>query len=234
LCAEFENQGLAPGTIKTIHGDIRKLLWSIGTGTACLAGIPRTAPRKPREQTVSDLEFEQVYKVAKAGLQLVMLLARDAGLRHAAIWNITSSNCDFHHRIVHGKTKASSNYNCPMTQRLYERLLFVCAQALDSQEPLLAQFMRRRRKPDYYAISNWLLTHKKDLGIVTPWGLHDLRRSGARALYERTHDLRKVQRFLSHAHMAQSCWYMGDNGTDINPEDLETPCKTPEQKKKSA
>ena len=54
-------------------------------------------------------------------------------------------------------------------------------------------------------------------------------------LYERTHDLRKVQRLLSHANMQQSCWYLGACGIDLNPEDLETPCRPkPEQQKKTA
>jgi integrase len=185
---------------------------------------------------VTELEFEQVYHVADGALQLAMLLARDAGLRHAAIWNITAANCNFESRILSGKTKNTGMYLVPMTQRLYERLLFVCASTLETQEPLLATFNRKRKKPGYGSVSNWLTEAKKRAGVAAKsWGFHDLRRTAARALYERTHDLRKVQRLLSHANMQQSCWYLGASGIDLAPADLEreAPCKT-ESKKQTA
>ncbi|MGO9317564.1 MAG: tyrosine-type recombinase/integrase [Terracidiphilus sp.] len=159
-----------------------------------------------------------------------MLLARDAGLRHASIWNINAGNCNLASRVLSGRTKNNASYLVPMTQRLYERLLFVCATARDSEEPLLATFNHKRKKPGYGTITNWLLEAKKRAGVTRAWGLHDLRRTAARALYERTHDLRKVQRLLSHANMQQSCWYLGAIGIDLTTEDLERgePCKKTE------
>jgi integrase len=183
---------------------------------------------------VTELEFEQVFQSAGGALQLAMLLARDAGLRHAAVWNITAANCNFEKRILTGKTKNAAMYLVPMTQRLYERLLFVCASSLNTEEPLLATFNRRRKKPGYGSVTNWLIEAKKRAGVTARWGFHDLRRTAARALYERTHDLRKVQRLLSHANMQQSCWYLGASGIDLTPADLERePCK-PESKKQTA
>jgi integrase len=122
-------------------------------------------------------------------------------------------------------------YLVPMTQRLYERLLFVCASTNDAQEPLLATFNRRRKKPGYGSVTNWLLEAKKRAGVTAPWGFHDLRRTAARALYERTHDLRKVQRLLSHANMQQSCWYLGASGIDLSPADLEREASCPHEPK---
>jgi integrase len=191
--------------------------------------------------TVTELEFEQVFHAAGSALQLAMLLARDAGLRRAAIWNITAANCNFEKRIISGVTKNAAMYLVPMTQRLYERLLFVCASTNDAQESLLATFNVRRKKPNYGSMTNWLHETKKRAGVKTEWGFHDLRRTAARALYERTHDLRKVQRLLSHSNMQQSCWYLGAQGIDLEAADLE-PTKAkeeqcslrPEEQKQSA
>jgi integrase len=171
--------------------------------------------------TVTELEFEQVFRAAGGALQLVMLLARDAGLRRETIWNITAANCNFETRMLSGRTKNNASYLVPMTKRLYERLLFVCSMTNDSKEPLLETFNPRRKKPCYSRMGNWLLEAKKRAGVTMQWGFHDLRRTAARALYERTRDLRKVQRFLSHANVQQSCWYLGASGIDLSPGDLE-------------
>jgi integrase len=161
------------------------------------------------------------FRAANGLCQLAMLLARDAGLRHRSIVEIAAVNCDFNKRLLSGKTKGGATYSVPMTKRLYERLLFVCAQTNSKLEPLLATFRGRNKPPAYGSISDALRTAKAIAKVETPWGLHDLRRTGARALYERTHDLRKVQRFLSHSNMQQSCWYLGASGIDLSPGDLE-------------
>ena len=119
-----------------------------------------------------------------------------------------------------------------MTKRLYERLLFVCAAAVNSEESLLATSTVERKKPGYGSVTNWLLEAKKRAGVMRRWGFHDLRRTAARALYERTHDLRKVQRLLSHANMQQSCWYLGASGIDLAPADLEREPQCPQRTKK--
>ena len=186
---------------------------------------------KPRETTVPDVEFEAVFRVAPAMTQIVMLLAREAGLRHAAILNFSASCCDFEKRTIVGHTKGGASYNVPMTQRLYERLLFVCARVRDSRESVLAQFNRCGRHPAYNTISSGLFKAKRAAGITSPWGLHDLRRTAARALYERTRDIRKVQRFLSHSSPMQSWWYMGNAGIELTHEVLEG---TWEPKKRTA
>ena len=131
---------------------------------------------KPRETTVPDVEFEAVFRVAPAMTQIVMLLAREGGLRHAAILNFSASCCDFEKRTIVGHTKGGASYNVPMTQRLYERLLFVCARIRDARESVLAQFNRGGRNPAYNTISTGLFKAKRAAGITSPWGLHDLRR----------------------------------------------------------
>jgi integrase len=178
-------------------------------------------PVRPRETTVPDVEFEAVFRVAGPMLQLILLLAREAGLRHATILHFTAANCNFETRMVSGRSKAYSSYTVPMTTRLFERLLFACAGANDSNESLLCQYNKQRKKPHYNSLTCSLSRAKKLAGITSPWGIHDLRRTAARALYERTGDIRKVQRLLGHAQPNQSWWYLGNAGIDLTHEEME-------------
>jgi integrase len=126
--------------------------------------------------------------------------------------------------MLTGKTKAGAMYNVPMTQRLYERLLFVCSSARGADESLFAIFENegtRKSLVNYGTMYYWLQDAKAKAGVTNPWSFHDLRRTAARALYERTHDIRKVQRLLSHSNLQHSFWYIGALGVDLEAADLE-------------
>jgi integrase len=170
---------------------------------------------------VPDLEFEQVFRCADAGLQLVMLLAREAGLRHGTIQLFSASNCNFERHEVSGRTKFQASYTIPMSNRLHNRLLFTCASARDAEEPLLCQFHPQRKVPCYAGMTKWLQRAKAAAGVNRPWGLHDLRRTAARAVFDRTGDVRKVQRFLGHSQLPQTWWYLGSAGKPLSQEDVE-------------
>ncbi len=101
------------------------------------------------------------------------------------------------------------------------RLIQACAQANDDNEPLLCQWNRGRKRMHYNTLTSAIGRAKKAVGITKQWGLHDLRRTGARNLYERTKDVRKVQRFLGHSSLNQSFWYLGNAGVDLSSDDLE-------------
>jgi integrase len=138
-------------------------------------------PVRPREVTVPDVEFEAVYLVAGPMLQLALLLAREAGLRHATIVEFASKNCNFETKTISGRSKAYSSYTVPMTKRLHDRLLFICAGADNLDEPLLAQFNRNRKPPHYNSLT-CALSRAKKLARLSGggWGFHDLRRTAAR------------------------------------------------------
>jgi integrase len=207
---------------RTLHSYLRATLRAIGADRQCFAGIPAMKPVRPREVTATLEEFEQVFRVAGPMLQLAMLLAREAGLRHAAIMQFTQCNCNFETKTVSGKTKADSSYTVPMSKRLYERLLFACAGANHAEEPLLAQWNRNRKPPHYNSLTCALSRAKKLAGVPgTKWGFHDLRRTAARALYETTHDIHKVQGFLGHVSPQQSWWYLGNAAAGLTSEDME-------------
>jgi site-specific recombinase XerC len=171
---------------------------------------------------VPDTEFEAVYRNASPALQLALLLAREAGIRRGTIQRFCTANCDFGRRLISGNTKSAAAFSMPMTQRLYEKLLWACAGARDAQEPLLTQFHTGQRKDySYAALNEMLQTARKRAGLNTRWTLHDLRRTLAREVYDQTHDLRKVQRVLSHSSPTTTLWYLGNAATDLDATDIE-------------
>jgi integrase len=179
---------------------------------------------------VHELEFERAMRAASPPAQLAMLLAHEAGLRAGSISRITRQNCDFERRWLRGRTKGGANYSVPMTARLYERLLFACAGA-EPTEPLLHAVSYRHQASTVQELAYHIRQTKRRAGIETEWTLHDLRRSAARRVYDRTRDVRKVQRLLSHKNLSTTMWYLGDAGTDIDAADLETQPTTIQQRK---
>ncbi len=152
--------------------------------------------------------------------RLALLLAHEAGLRAGSISTMTKSNCDFNKRYLRGKTKGGANYNVPMTDRLQEALLWACANA-EPEETLLAAISYRRTFQCAQELAHHVRQAKQRAAIAARWTLHDLRRSAARRVYERTRDVRKVQRLMSHKNLSTTMWYLGDEGAELEASDLE-------------
>jgi site-specific recombinase XerC len=169
---------------------------------------------------VSAVEYEAAQRAASPPAALAMLLAQEAGLRAGAIASLCRHNLDFKEGVMRGKTKGGANYNVPMTARVRERLLWVAAQA-EPEEPLVAAISYRRGAQSVRDLDYHVRQAKRRAGVDSAWTLHDLRRSAARRVYERTRDVRKVQRVLSHKNLSTTMWYLGDGGTDVKVEDLE-------------
>ena len=223
ICQRFSHQ--ANATKQVTYNRIRNALRTIGANPSVLMSTPALMPRKPRETTVTDVDFERVFRVARPACQLAMLLAREAGLRQGTLLRLNLSNVNFERREITGRTKRSSTYNVPMTQRLYERLLWAAQGVRDRQQPLISQYKQRVDGSNYHPwyISQMLREAQKWAGMPKAgWTLHDLRRTAARRLYEATGDLRKVQRFLAHANPQMTLWYLGNMAVELLPEEVET------------
>jgi integrase len=189
-----------------------------------LRKLPRSGPR---EQLVPDEEFDAVYEAAKPRLRLALLLARDAGLRRSAITNLTARSVDFDHNEVFGVTKNQATYRVPMTTRLRSMLAALCAVA-GSGQSLVDMLSTQHHHPIKPCTLLWELkaTQRRiNGGEPFAWSLHDLRRTAARSLYDRTHDVRKVQRLLGHDGPMQTWWYIGRAGMPLDASDLEPKIK---------
>jgi integrase len=170
---------------------------------------------------VPQLDFEATYRKAGPLLQIALLLAREAGLRLKAIREFRLDNIDFENSQVYGRTKAYGTYNVPMTKRLEAKLLWACASLPDVGQGILQQFNRGQKPVCGTNIQQKLAAAKRAAGITRKWGMHDLRRTGARNLYRVTGNILKVQRFLGHTSPAHSWWYLGLEANDLSQAEIE-------------
>jgi integrase len=182
--------------------------------------LPKLSSPQPREIVVPEAEFERMMRVARPELELVLLLAHEVGLRAKTALMLNREQCDFDNGRIGGITKGGSRYSLPMTKRLRDRLQWFCAAAADAQEPLHAAFRPFRKLMSTGALRKAMSVARREAGLTSCWGLHDLRRTAARAMYERTKDLRKVQSFLGHRMLWTTCWYLG-NAIQLTSEDVE-------------
>lgn len=221
MCAMWTHY--TPVTRRTLHCLLRLYLGAAGVRTSAYLGIPLLKPVRPRNVTCPDGEFAAVYEQASPKLQITMLLARDAAIRLGTILKLRPEHIDFEGNTIQSRTKAYATFRVPMTERLREKLLWAVGGVREG-ETLLQQFNRGRLVPTQGSISAELAKVKKQLGLPSPtWGCHDLRRTAARQLYERCHDLRKVQRLLGHSNTGSTIWYLDDATIELTAAELEPP-----------
>ncbi len=130
-----------------------------------------------------------------------MLFARDAGIRIGTIVRIKPDNIDTSTWTIRRRTKGGGQVEVPMTMRLREAVNAALALAKPTQTLLEALGLWAEEDP-YRSMMRALQKAKKQAECRLPWTFHDLRRTKARELYDRSHDLRKVQALLGHRHMA--------------------------------
>ena len=204
-----------------MHGRLKKIAKEAGVSLEAIERMPKIPCCEPREVIAPEAEFERLVRVAPPWLELLLLLAHEAGLRAMTAAKLTRANVDFDSGRITGKTKGGARYDVPMTKRLRDRLLWYCAAAQESSEPLSATFRVPRQQPNDQTIRSAMRAARARAGLSSRWGLHDLRRTAARALYERTRDIRKVQAFLGHKMLWTTCWYLGNGAIQLTGEDLE-------------
>ncbi len=62
---------------------------------------------------------------------------------------------------------------------------------------------------------------RRQLGITRRIHAHDLRRTTARNVYDKTKDLRLVQALLGHSDLNSTLWYLQDNLVNVQVSTLE-------------
>ena len=227
IAAEFRNAH--PGSRYTYLNTVATWLRRTGALQA-LSGIPRATRPGPSERVVPEAEFEAAMKTGTPTERLLLLLAHDEGLRAGTIARMTRENCDLEKRELRGSTKLGAGYAVPMTARVYEQIAFAWA-AAQPGETILGAISFRRKAINHKSVQELVRNAKRSAGIRSSWTLHDLRRGAARRIYERTRDVRKVQRLLSHKNLSTTMWYLGDTGVDIDARDIEP--RTPGKEKAS-
>ncbi|HUV70185.1 MAG TPA: tyrosine-type recombinase/integrase [Terracidiphilus sp.] len=231
MCADLA-KAKTPAYQRALQWELRLFILRNGISVDTMRAFRKIARQGPREQLVPEDEFEAVFAIASNRLRLAMILARDAALRRSAIEQFTNSNIDFDHGEVFGTTKGNSRYRVPMTSRLREILSLIAPFAAKG-EPLIATVGRDRRQVKACTLLWELKETQRKAGGPFEWSMHDLRRTAARQLYERSKDIRKVQRLLGHASPVATWWYIGNAATALDAADLEPESIQPKERKKA-
>lgn len=155
-------------------------------------------------------------------VRLVMVLCRDCALRAVTACTLTPAQIDPVTWQIRRRSKNGRSISVPTTLRVREILRFAVQQCEPDQFLTQALGCRSDTGADVYThVRRSILNAKRALNIRGNWTLHDLRRTAARQLYDRTHDLRLVQALLGHAHLAYTLWYLNDPTTELSPELME-------------
>ncbi len=218
MCEAF--RGLSPHYRATLHSTMRAILRTIGAPPGAAAGVPRCQGTQPRETTVPGEEFEAALRQAQPACQIAMLLARDGALRTGTILSLKPSQLDWQRNEMQGQTKGGRRFTTPMTQRLRDKLTWAVQSCQNSEQTILGATRQNRAPYSIDAIHRQLARAKQRAGITAGWTFHDLRRTTARDLYTATHDIRKVQRLLSHVHLRTTLWYIGNAAVPLTGDEI--------------
>lgn len=173
-----------------------------------------------------------ILQAAPPHLRCWLLLCSDLAIRSGTAAKITPENYDAATGNLTFTTKYGSKMTLPVTHEL--RVIFA-GREFEQNVPYVAQLPRgaytthhgvtRELKPlgrmIQASLQHEFARLRRRLGITRKLTAHDFRRTTAVAIYEQTHDLRKVQAALGHAELNSTAWYLDHNLTPVALADLE-------------
>jgi integrase len=219
-----------PGTRIGYHVGIRHWIEYMAASANLLAAIPHvTSPDSPT-RVVGGREFESVLTVAQPGLALCMLLCRDAALRAATAYRLTSQHIDGMH--IRSKTKWDGAIVVPMSARLSMLVRAAVSRAKYPDTPLVCALGVPETRWTGSALRHQLKAAQKRVG-AGDWTWHDLRRTAAQDLYRMTGDLRRVQVLLGHRSLLATLHYLNATREAIMPADVNLFASIPENGQES-
>jgi integrase len=174
--------------------------------------VPRVTKPGPRQNLVQDGELQQILKHAPLWFQCFLLLCRQLGLRHSEAKAIKPTNYNEEKGTLSFDRKGSGTSDLPVSEEL--AALIKVARASAPHEPILKTLGARGLSAP--VISQMWSRLKKKAGADPTIIIHDLRRTIATSLYNRTKDLRACQQLLGHQHMTSTLTYIAP----LDPEHL--------------
>ena len=156
--------------------------------------------------------------VADPALKLMLLLCRDAALRAATAYSINAS-----HIVkgrIHVKTKNYGSIIVPLGEKLSKLVSAAVAISKSTAQPLVQALGAPGGPGHAGAMHHRLKRAKERAGVTSVWSFHDLRRTAAQALYEKSRDLRTVQSLLGHKQLGNTLRYLNAARVELTPEML--------------
>ncbi len=187
---------------RRLYGGLRWCLRAVKADPLLLGLIPGLRRAQPRTVTVSDVDFALVLAQADPLADFALILARHCGLRAATILRLAPKHVKNNHITV--PTKGSTWTNVPMSPAVGELLAGLVGLCVRPDQPILAQFGVKHG----FQLNRRIAKAQAAAGCKGCWGLHDLRRTFARALYRESGDVRVVQNAMAHASPVHTFHYL--------------------------
>jgi integrase len=172
--------------------------------------VPRGPAPEIRTITATDAEFNRLILFAPGWFRVFLLLTRTLAMRKSEAIAITPENLNPQSNRLTFHRKMEGTSHIPLTPEL-STIFAQCAQIAPTQPVVqtLAGFL----PCDNTLYRQWQRA-KKRAGITRSLTFHDLRRTAAEQVYNRTRDLRICQRLLGHRNLRSTLNYIGSFNSD--------------------
>jgi integrase len=166
--------------------------------------VPRVLKPSPRTVICSAEDFHKLIDLSPVWFRCFLMLCRYLGLRHNEARSLTPREWNPEERAITIHRKGQSVSTLPLPDELEP--MFSLAASISLDEPVIRSLGWRHQSA--HSLTNWWHSIKKKAGVDPQLNVHDLRRTVATALYDRTHDLRAVQQLLGHKRMDSTLYYI--------------------------
>jgi len=204
------------GTKRRELGRLVRHLVSRGASPELLTSLPRVPPAPERTVIATQDEITRLMASAEPWMRCWLAIVAGMGLRRSEALRLAPGHYDPDGRAISYPTKNAQTNCLPATDEL--RAFFELHPATDKNRwtPLVEIIAGRRITAD----SQWWAWEKlkKKAGVNPQLRTHDLRRTLAVRVLDRTSDLRIVQRTLGHRSLISTFKYLAHRAdTDVRP-----------------
>jgi len=183
-------------TVFSYRGALKRLLRYLDATarTALSHQVPRVQHGSRRTTTATPEELHRLLQLAPAWLKLLILLCTQLGLRSGAAAKAAPHNWRAQENVLVLTSKGGKTRAYPVTPQI-QPLLQLAAE----KNPTVPFIEALRGRPFNPAARHrpWH-TLKRQAAVNPNLTFHDLRRTAATALYEKTRDILAVKEFLGH------------------------------------
>lgn len=187
----------------------------------------RIQPAKPRTVTPTNQELKQLKKYGLPWHRAWVIMQAELGLRIREAFQACEANHDAENRTITIIAKGKKPRTVPTTPEL--ETLWAMAPPAEPTTPILERL--RGKRVTMQALHRQWKPLLRRAGVREELMPHDLRRSAAVRLYDKTHDIRAVQRLLGHESLLATTVYLEHYDTaNLRPliESLRIPTEVPQ------
>jgi integrase len=185
-------------------------------GTHHSEDTPRVPAKTARQTICSDEDFDRIMKASPTWFRFFLMCCRYQGLRNNEASTLTpehfTKDTTTGEGTINFDRKMNGTSNLPVHPEIASFIEFTAK--VSTTEPVIKTLGARSSKQA--AINRAWLSALQDSGVNPNITIHDLRRTAARKLMDRTKDIRLVQQLLGHRHLSSTLYYLGE----ADPESL--------------